>query len=96
MAYRCRCLNISAPSGTPRLVRENYHMAEAVEPNGDAVRQLVGELERYAGWLGRDAQAARIRTSVRGLARAVNKGEDPVNSFRMVQAHLNRWGSGGG
>ena len=40
-------------------------------PNREAVRRLVAELERYAGWLGKDAQSARVRTSVRGLVRAV-------------------------
>ncbi len=59
-------------------------------PNRDAVLSLVADLERHAGWLGKDAQFARLRTSVQGLVRAVANGDDPLNTLRVVQAHLNR------
>jgi hypothetical protein len=58
--------------------------------NHDAARRLVTQLESYAGWLGRDAHAASLRTSVRGLVRAVTNGDDPGTACRIVQAHLNR------
>ena len=63
-------------------------------PNHEALRRLVAELERYAGWLGKDALSARVRTSVRGLVRAVANGDDPLNTLRIVQAHVNRLGPG--
>ncbi len=72
-----------------------HDTTEAGAPADNAVRRLVGELERYAGWLGKDAQSARLRTSVRGLARAVDNGDDPLSTFRMVQAHLSRLSAGG-
>ena len=68
--------------------------SEVGAPNGDVARRLVGELERYAGWLGKAAQSARVRTSVRGLVRAVANGDAPLNTLRIVQAHLNRLSPG--
>ena len=64
-------------------------------PDRDAVRQLVGQLERYAGRLGQDAQSVRVRTSLRALARAVDNGDDPLSTCRTVQAHLTRLSPGG-
>ena len=64
-------------------------------PNRDAARRLVTQLENYAGWLGGNAHSARIRTSVRGLVRAVADGDDPGTACRIVQAHLNRLTAGG-
>jgi hypothetical protein len=63
-------------------------------PNRDAARRLVTQFENYAGWLG-GAHSARIRTSVRGLVRAVADGDDPGTACRIVQAHLNRLTAGG-
>ena len=64
-------------------------------PNRDAARRLVTQFENYAGWLGGDAHSARIRTSVRGLMRAVADGDDRGTACRIVQAHLNRLTAGG-
>ena len=68
--------------------------SDVSEPNLDAVRRLVAELERYAGWLGKDAQSARLRTSVRSVVRAVANGDDPLNALRIAQAHVGRLSPG--
>ena len=64
-------------------------------PACDAVRQLVGQLERYAGRLGQDVQSVRVRTSLRALARAFDNGDDPLGTCRTAQAHLARLSPGG-
>ena len=64
-------------------------------PNDDGVRRLIAQLDRHAGLLGRDADAARLRTSVRALSQAVGRGDDPTSTVRTVEAHLSRMAPGG-
>jgi len=64
-------------------------------PAESSVPQRVAELQRYAGWLGNNPDAARLRTSVGGLARALQNGDDLLNPLRRVQAHLDRLTAGG-
>jgi len=66
------------------------HEESARERANDTIRPLVALLHRHAGNLGRDADAARVRTSVGALLRAVDRGEDVHAQARTVQAHLGR------
>ncbi len=43
-----------------------------VEPNGDARRGLLDDLEKYAGWLRKGVEATRVRDDVRALRAIVD------------------------
>ena len=62
--------------------------------HSEHARQFIGKLERYAGWLGRDAGPARVRASLQDLASVIAKGEDAYGALQLVQADVDQLSSG--
>lgn len=80
--------------GVTRYDRMSDATPPVVTPDPGLVLKYVGELQRYAGRMGNGSDAARLRTSIQGLAHAVRNGSDPTNALRMTQAHINRLDAG--
>jgi hypothetical protein len=64
-------------------------------PNSEAAGQLLGELQRYAGWLGRDVRPTSLRSSIEELATAMGSNEGVSGALQGVQTDMDRLGSGG-
>lgn len=62
-------------------------------PTGASTDQLLDELERYAGWLGKDARCSRLRASVKELVEAVAGGAETSTLLTNLQADLKGVGS---
>ena len=63
------------------------------QSNNASARQLLEELERYAGWLGKGSRCARLRASVKQLAAAVATGAGTSTAMLSVQADIKAVGS---
>ena len=57
------------------------------------VQQLLEDLQRYAGWLGKDSRCARLRASVEELALAISGGQEASSAMVDVQANIKTVGS---
>ncbi len=66
----------------------------APSTSGEA-RLRLADLEKYAGWLGRDARSSSLRASVNGLLLAFANDGDVVDALRHVQLDIDRLNSGG-
>ena len=63
-------------------------------PHTEHARQFIAKLERYAGWLGRDAGRTRLQASVKDLALAVASGQDAYSALQLVQTDIDQLNSG--
>ena len=63
-------------------------------PTNAATQRLFEELERYAGWLGKDTRSTRLRASVKELGLAIASGKEVSDALLSVQADIKSVGSG--
>ena len=63
-------------------------------PADTRTQQLFDELERYAGWLGKDSRSTRLRASVKVLGLAIASGKEVSGAMLSVQADIKSVGSG--
>ena len=62
--------------------------------SGEDTQQLLGDLQRYAGWLGKDVRSSRLRASVKNLGLAIGSGRAVPDAVLSVQADIEHLGPG--
>ena len=67
---------------------------ESGQASNEGFQQLLEELQRYAGWLGKDVRSSRLRTSVKSLGLAISSGEEVPAAILRVQVDIKGLGSG--
>ena len=64
-------------------------------PNSEGVQQILADVERYAGWLGKDVRPTRLRDNVKRLALAIANGEGVFGAMQDLQSDIDGLSSGG-
>lgn len=62
--------------------------------NPEAVKQLYGSLQRYAGWLNRERTSVVVRADVQALGTAIDTCADPSPLLQALDTNLKRLPSG--
>jgi hypothetical protein len=62
--------------------------------NAEAVKQLFGTLQRYAGWLDRERPSVMVRTDVQALGVALDTRSDPSPILQALDIKIQRLPSG--
>ncbi|MBI2835195.1 MAG: hypothetical protein HYX76_12290 [Acidobacteria bacterium] len=60
----------------------------------DALKQLHGTLQRYAGWLDRERTSVMVRADVRALGIAIDTCADPTPLLQTLDVNIARLPSG--
>lgn len=69
-------------------------MAEAPPTSPDAVRNLYSELQRYAGWLGKDRASVTLRADLEALAAAIDVPDETLPLIAALEDNIRRLPSG--
>ena len=67
---------------------------DSARPANARTQLLLEELQRYAGWLGKDSRCTRLRASVKALDVAITSGKGVQGAILSVQAAIKGVGSG--
>ena len=62
--------------------------------SADALKQLHGTLERYAGWLDRERASVMVRADVQALGTAIDTCADPSPLLAALDTKIERLPSG--
>ena len=60
-----------------------------------AMRRLLSELQRYAGWLAKDHASAAVRADVQALGAAMDTGNETSLLVQLLEKDVGRLPSGG-
>jgi len=60
----------------------------------DALKQLYGTLQRYAGWLDRERTSVMVRADVQALGIAIDARVDPSPLLQALDTNIARLPSG--
>jgi hypothetical protein len=63
---------------------------DAVPGTTNALKQLHGTLERYAGWLDRERSSMLVRADVRALGAAIDACADPSSLLHTLETNIAR------
>ncbi len=67
---------------------------ESGRMSNEGTQKLLEELQRYAGWLGKDERSLRLRASVKSLGLAIASDREVPSAILSVEANIQRLGSG--
>ena len=62
--------------------------------SADALKQLYGTLQRYAGWLDRERASVMVRADVQALGTAIDTCADPSPLLQALETNIARLPSG--
>lgn len=65
------------------------------EADADALKRLVSDLQRYAGWLAKDHASVSVRAGVQALGVAIDRGSEALPVLQSLDNDLGRLPSGG-
>ena len=54
----------------------------------EAIGRLIGELEKYAGWLGKDRASTSVRTAVKALRPTTSTAGAMPTAAHLLQAEI--------
>ena len=64
------------------------------EADADAIRRLMSDLQRYAGWLAKDRASVAVRVDVQALGAAMDTGNETLLWLVTLDKDIGRLPSG--
>ena len=65
-----------------------------LETSDEALRRLLSDVQRYAGWLARDHVSVAVRADAQALGVAMNSGNDTSSWLETLDKDIRRLPSG--